>query len=86
MNKALETTANALAITSSLLAIGIELGIIGGGYYIYKKFFADPEPKKKEEPVVKVLASEDETDILPAKNTPKEKLRKVGAIVRAVLE
>lgn len=79
MNKALETTANALAITSSLLAIGIELGIIGGGYYIYKKFFADPEPKKKKEPV-------DETDILPTKNTPKEKLRKVGTIVRAVLE
>lgn len=83
MNKALETTANALAITSGLLAIGIELGLIGGGYYLYKKYLAEP---KNTDPTVRVLASEDDVDISEPKNPPREKLRKVGSIIRAVLE
>lgn len=85
MNRALETTANVLTITSSLLAIGIELGILGGGYYLYKKYLAEPKTKTVDS-TVRVLASEDDTDIIEPKNTPREKFRKVGSIIRAVLE
>lgn len=44
---ALITTSQALSITSQLLAIGIEVGIIVGGYYIFrqvKKELSEEEP------------------------------------------
>lgn len=84
MNKALETTANVLAVTSNLLAIGIEVGIIAGGYFLYKKYLAEPKQDGKSA-TVKVLASEDETDISEQKPTVKDKLRKAGRILKAVL-
>lgn len=36
-------TAQALSITSQLLAIGIEVGILAGGYLLYKKLTEEPE-------------------------------------------
>ena len=42
-HEALTVTAQALAITSQLLAIGIEVGIIAGGIYFYKKVIQEPK-------------------------------------------
>lgn len=91
-HEALSVTANALAITSQLLAIGIEVGIIAGGFYIYKKL--TDEPKIAEHAQVMnmdpdaVLVPEG-YELVPIKGkkelTFKERWEKIGKIVKAVV-
>lgn len=92
-HEALSITANALAITSQLLAIGIEVGIVAGGYYIYKKL--TDEPKIAEHtPVMNMEADAvlvpEGYELVPIKGkkepTFKERWEKIGRIVKAVLE
>lgn len=84
-NNALATAANTLAITSQLLAIGIEIGIIAGGFYICQKVKAElgklEEPKTPEQAGFVVYSKP-----YPPKKTLREKLSKVKDIVKAVLE
>lgn len=72
---ALIVTANALSVTSQLLAIGIEIGIIIGGYCLFKK--------AKEE----LLAEEPQPTIPVEESKPtfKQKLEKVKKIFHAVV-
>jgi len=87
-HEALSITANALAITSQLLAIGIEVGIVAGGFYIYKKLTDEP----KEAAVIgdpdTVLVPEG-YELVPVNKkkepTFKERWEKIGKIVKAVV-
>ena len=86
MNKgtaALITTAQCLSITSQLLAIGIEVGILAGGYYVWqkiKKELEEPEPQP-----VPVIVTNDISS--PTKKVGwKQKWAKVKSIVKAVTE
>lgn len=70
---ALIVTSQALSITSQLLAIGIEIGIVAGGYFLYqkvKKEFTE-EKTQVEAPVVE-------------KKTLKERFGKISKIFKAV--
>lgn len=83
-SSALVNASQALAITSQLLAIGIELGLIAGGIYIYKKFIAEKEPEKEQQIMVP-----EGTQIIqipyPNKPTFKEKFAKAKKIFMAVV-
>ena len=71
---ALIVTSQALSITSQLLAIGIEIGIVAGGYFLYQKVkreLTEEEKPQVVEPVVK-------------KKTLKERFSKVSKIFKAV--
>ena len=71
---ALIVTSQALSITSQLLAIGIEIGIVAGGYFLYQKVkreLTEEEKTQVVEPVVK-------------KKTLKERFSKVSKIFKAV--
>ena len=90
-HEALSITANALAITSQLLAIGIEVGIVAGGFYIYKKL--TDEPKVEHTPIMNmdpdaVLVPEG-YELVPINKkkepTFKERWEKIGKIVKAVV-
>ena len=76
--RALAITAQTLAITSSLLAIGIEAGIIAGGYYIFKKMTETLDTTQKEAAVVV-------QEPYPKKKTLRDKLGKIKNIVGAVI-
>lgn len=84
---ALIVTAQALSITSQLLAIGIEIGIIAGGYLVYQKvkkeFEAEPEKtniSKNVDPNSVVLVP------VSTRTTFKERWDKAKKIVRAFTE
>lgn len=77
-NDALATTAQVLAITSNLLAIFIETGIIVGGIYICKKI-SEPEQKALPEQGVMLVPVE-------KKLTFKERFNKAKNIVKAVTD
>ncbi len=77
-NDALATTAQVLAITSNLLAIFIETGIIVGGIYICKKI-SEPEQKTLPEQGVVLVPVE-------KKLTLKERFNKAKNIVKAVTD
>lgn len=76
--RALAITAQTLAITSNLLAIGIEVGVIAGGYYIFKKMTAKEEAPEKTEMIV-------ERAPYPPKKTFKDKFNKIKNIIGAVI-
>lgn len=67
-------TSQALSITSQLLAIGIEIGIVAGGYFLYKKI-----KKELTEEKVQTVAPVSEN-----KKTLKERFSKVSKIFKAV--
>ena len=77
-NDALATTTQVLAITSNLLAIFIETGIIVGGIYICKKI-SEPEQKALPEQGVVLVPVE-------KKLTLKERFHKAKNIVKAVTD
>lgn len=77
-NDALSTAAQALAITSNLLAIGIEVGLIAGGIYIYKKI-SEPEQKALPDNTVMLIPA-------PSKPTMKERLSKIKNIIKVVID
>lgn len=81
-NSALNTATQALTLTSQLLAISIEIGIIAGGYYIYKKV---NEPCAKHESDVVLVP--DGYELVPVKKKPtlKEKWQKAKKIIKAVV-
>lgn len=70
---ALIVTSQALSITSQLLAIGIEIGIVAGGYFLYQK-------------VKKELTEEEKVMVesKPEKKTFKERFGKISKIFKAV--
>ena len=70
--KALNLAVGTLAVTSQLLAIGIELGILAGGYYIFKKFVMEPDGEG--------------TAAAPVKAKWKDRIQKAKRIVKAVTE
>lgn len=89
---ALAVTTNSLAIISQLLAIGIEVGIVAGGFYIYKKLTDEP----KVEAISAPLNMEPDAVLIPEgyelvpvskKKEPtfKERWEKIGKIVKAVV-
>ena len=91
---ALTATAQALAITSQLLAIGIEVGIVAGGFYIYKKLTT--EQRTEELPAIRHVDDNMEAilipegyELVPAKGKKelsfKERWEKIGKIVKAVI-
>lgn len=91
----LSVAANALAVTSSLLAIGIEVGIIAGGFYIYRKVkneLAEEKTQEKKATVTTVLVDDDGKPIVvykesyPKKSALKERWAKVKKIFKAVTE
>lgn len=70
---ALIITSQALSITSQLLAIGIEIGIIAGGYFLFQK-------------VKKEMESEPEVVAKIEQNTSfKQKMEKAKKIFKAVI-
>ena len=75
---ALIVTSQALSITSQLLAIGIEIGIVAGGYFLYKKV----KKELTEEQIVPVMVVEQK----PEKHGIKEKLCKVKKIFKAIVD
>lgn len=72
---ALIVTAQALSITSQLLAIGIEIGIIAAGYFAYKKLKKDFE----ETPKVEVVEPSK-----PEKKTLRQQFGKAKQIFKAL--
>ena len=70
---ALIVTSQALSITSQLLAIGIEIGIVAGGYFLYQKVKKEltEEKVQMEAPVME-------------KKTLKERFGKISKIFKAV--
>lgn len=83
----LATTSQALAITSQILAIGIEATIIAGGFYIYRKFLAKPEISEKSGSDTVLVPEGYELVQTPKQETSfKERWEKFGRIFRAVLE
>ncbi len=83
-NDTLSITANSLAIVAQLLAIGIEVGVIAGGVYVYKKFVVD----EKKSTVSNTVDTENLVSVQPEpkKMTFKEKWQKVKKIAKAVIE
>lgn len=81
-NSALNTATQALTLTSQLLAISIEIGIIAGGYYIYKKV---NEPCVKHE--ADAVLVPDGYELVPVEKKPtlKEKWQKAKKIIKAVV-
>lgn len=71
---ALIVTSQALSITSQLLAIGIEIGIIAGGYFLYQKVKRELTEEEKPQVVEPVVT----------KKTLKERFSKVSKIFKAV--
>ena len=87
-HEALSITANALAITSQLLAIGIEVGIVAGGFYIYKKLTDEPkEATVISDPDAVLVPEGYELVPINKKKEPtfKERWEKIGKIVKAVV-
>ena len=87
-HEALSITANALAITSQLLAIGIEVGIVAGGFYIYKKLTDEPkEGTVIGDPDAVLVPEGYELVPINKKKEPtfKERWEKIGKIVKAVI-
>ena len=71
---ALIVTSQALSITSQLLAIGIEIGFIAGGYFLYQKVKRELTEEEKPQVVEPVVT----------KKTLKERFSKVSKIFKAV--
>ena len=90
-HEALSITANALAITSQLLAIGIEVGIVAGGFYIYKKLTDEPKIEHtlvmNMDPDAVLVPEGYELVPINKKKEPtfKERWEKIGKIVKAVV-
>jgi hypothetical protein len=75
MQRALNATSQTLAITSQLLMIGIELGILAGGFYLVQKLSDGLSSEQPEEALAVV-----------SKPTKKSKFRKVKKIISAIIE
>lgn len=75
---ALIITSQALSITSQLLAIGIEIGIVAGGYFLYKKVKKELTEEEKPQIVAQVP--------YPEKTGFKAKFGKVKKIFKAVID
>lgn len=79
---ALEVTSQSLAIVSQLLAIGIEVGLLAGGVYVYKKLTTKPvqeTAKPAEEPLCTAVAAKEKEASF------KERWDKLGRIFKAVV-
>lgn len=82
---ALVIAEQALAITSQLLAIGIEVGIVAGGVYIYKKLTDD---KPETAPSAVLIPSDVASEPIAAQSsepTFRERWDKIGRIFKAVV-
>lgn len=88
---ALAVTTNSLAIISQLLAIGIEVGIVAGGFYIYKKLADEPKSETVAMPINDgdAVIIPDGYELVPVSKkkepTFKERWEKIGKIVKAVV-
>ncbi len=81
--QALAATAQSLSIVSQLLAITIEVGIIAGGYFVYKKI--KDETTEKKEPEVVLIP--DGMQLVPVEQKPtfREKFEKAKKIFHAIV-
>ena len=80
---ALFVTAQALSITSQLLAIGIEVTMLAGGYFLVRRLKREFEIEEEEH---KRLDVDPATIQVQAKSTWKDWWKKTKKIVRALNE
>lgn len=78
MKSSLSVVSDSLGIVSQLLAIGIEVGIVAGGIYIFKKL-------TKEEPVTYMPDNQEALAVQSKGPTFKERWDKIGRIFKAVI-